>query len=51
MGFIVLGTLAISISLLRPRLPPKKLGPLLDLQALKDLPYFFFLLCMLPIYM
>ncbi|PCH01973.1 Major facilitator superfamily domain, general substrate transporter [Penicillium occitanis (nom. inval.)] len=51
MGFIVLGTLAISISLLRPRLPPKKLGPLLDLQALKDLPYFFFLLSMLFTYM
>lgn len=45
MGFIILITLIAAVSLLRPRLPPKKLGPLIDLQSLKDLPYLFFLLC------
>ncbi|KAH8197775.1 hypothetical protein TruAng_008064 [Truncatella angustata] len=44
MGFIVLGTLAISVSLLRPRLPPKKLGPLVDIESLRDTPYTLFLL-------
>lgn len=51
MGFVVLGTLAISIALLRPRMPPKKLGPLIDLGALKDIPYAFFLASMLFTYM
>ncbi|KAL4862662.1 major facilitator superfamily domain-containing protein [Aspergillus spectabilis] len=46
MGFIILGTLLISIALLKPRMPPKKLGPLIDLHALTDTPYALFLASM-----
>lgn len=35
MGFIVLGTLMISIAVMRTRLPPKKMRSMLDLQAFK----------------
>ncbi|CEJ60329.1 hypothetical protein PMG11_08906 [Penicillium brasilianum] len=46
MGFIMLGVLLISIALLKPRMPPKKLGPLIDLKSLTDTPYAFFLASM-----
>lgn len=45
MGFIMLGVLLISIALLKPRMPPKKLGPLIDVKSLTDTPYAFFLAC------
>ncbi|KAI4129387.1 MAG: hypothetical protein LQ347_003794 [Umbilicaria vellea] len=36
MAFIMLGTLLISISIMKPRLPPRKSGPLINTEALKD---------------
>ncbi|MCJ1247159.1 hypothetical protein MMC30_004371 [Trapelia coarctata] len=44
MAFIMLGTLALAIALLRPRLPPRKSGPFYDLAALKDPAYTSFVL-------
>ncbi|KAL2867851.1 MCT family MFS transporter [Aspergillus lucknowensis] len=39
MAFIMLGTLTLGISLLRPRLPPRKSGPVVDVVAFKDPAY------------
>lgn len=36
MAFIMLGTLLISIAVMKPRLPPRKSGPLINVEALKD---------------
>lgn len=36
MGFIMLGTLALSVALMKPRLPPRKSGPLINVEALRD---------------
>jgi hypothetical protein len=36
LGFVNLGCLAIGLIFLRPRLPPRKSGPLIDVTALKD---------------
>ena len=44
MGFIMLATLSIGISLLRPRLPPRKSGPLVDFAAFKDPAYTTFVI-------
>ncbi|OKP10853.1 hypothetical protein PENSUB_3673 [Penicillium subrubescens] len=39
MAFIMLGTLLIGISVLKPRLPPRKSGPVVDVEAFKDPAY------------
>ncbi|GIJ86428.1 hypothetical protein Asppvi_005317 [Aspergillus pseudoviridinutans] len=39
MAFIMLATLLLGISLLRPRLPPRKSGPVVDLAAFRDPAY------------
>lgn len=36
MAFIMLATLVIPIAIMRPRLPPRKAGPLINVEALKD---------------
>jgi MFS family permease len=36
MAFIMLGTLLISIAVMKPRLPPRKSGPLINVEALRD---------------
>ncbi|KAI1371581.1 putative monocarboxylate permease [Hypoxylon crocopeplum] len=36
MAFIMLGTLLISVAVMKPRLPPRKSGPLIDFASLKD---------------
>lgn len=42
MGFIMLAVGALYCSLLKPRLPPRKSGPLLELSAFKEPPYSLF---------
>jgi MFS family permease len=44
MAFIMLATLGIGIALLRPRLPPRKSGPIIDLAAFKDPAYTSFVI-------
>ena len=39
MGFMMLGVGAIYVPLLKPRLPPRKSGPLLELAAFREPPY------------
>jgi hypothetical protein len=39
MGFVMLGRLLVGAALIRPRLPPRKSGPLLDFAAFKDPAY------------
>jgi predicted MFS family arabinose efflux permease len=39
MGFIMLAVGAVYTSLLRPRLPPRKSGPLFELSAFREVPY------------
>ncbi|KAI9930678.1 hypothetical protein MW887_011433 [Aspergillus wentii] len=39
MGFVMLATLGIGVSLLRPRLPPRRSGPLVDVDAFKEPAY------------
>ncbi|KAI0024611.1 putative monocarboxylate permease [Xylariomycetidae sp. FL0641] len=36
MAFIMLGTLAVAVAVMRPRLPPRKSGPLVDVDALRS---------------
>ncbi|CAI7581360.1 unnamed protein product [Penicillium palitans] len=36
MAFIMLGTLLISVAVMKPRLPPRKSGPLINVEALRD---------------
>ncbi|KAF1936997.1 MFS general substrate transporter [Clathrospora elynae] len=43
MAFMMLAVGACYCSLLRPRLPPRKSGPVLELSAFKELPYSLFL--------
>lgn len=38
-GFINLGCLALALAFMRPRLPPRKAGPLVEMQAFRELPY------------
>lgn len=38
-GFINLACLSMALALMRPRLPPRKSGPLVEWQAFKELPY------------
>jgi MFS family permease len=53
-GFINLTCLAIVLAFMRPRLPPRKSGPLVDLSSFRDVPYVLHLLgvCFLmpPVY-
>ncbi|KAF2844955.1 MFS general substrate transporter [Plenodomus tracheiphilus IPT5] len=44
MGFMMLAVGTFYCSLLRPRLPPRKSGPLLELSAFRELPYSLFLI-------
>ncbi|GAM33426.1 hypothetical protein TCE0_004f00309 [Talaromyces pinophilus] len=44
MAFIMLATLGIGIALLRPRLPPRKSGPIIDVAAFKDPAYTTFVI-------
>ncbi|KAF3402236.1 Riboflavin transporter MCH5 [Talaromyces pinophilus] len=44
MAFIMLAILGIGIALLRPRLPPRKSGPIIDLAAFKDPAYTTFVI-------
>lgn len=39
LGFLNVASLVFCIALMRPRLPPRKTGPLVDWMALKDAPY------------
>lgn len=36
MAFIMLGTLLISVAVMKPRLPPRKSGPLINFESLRD---------------
>ncbi|KAF2724214.1 MFS monocarboxylate transporter-like protein [Polychaeton citri CBS 116435] len=45
-GFIMVATSAVSIAILKPRLPPRKSGPLVELSAFKELPYSLYCLGM-----
>lgn len=38
-GFLNLGMLSIAFVFMRPRLPPRKSGPILELAAFKEPPY------------
>ncbi|KAH9825970.1 aspyridones efflux protein apdF-like [Teratosphaeria destructans] len=54
LGFLNLGLLAIVIALMKPRLPPRTSGPMLDLASFKDIPYTLYVACLFfsmgPIY-
>ena len=39
LGFINVVSLAVVIAFMKPRLPPRKVGPLIDPDAFRDLPY------------
>ncbi|KAH8726189.1 major facilitator superfamily domain-containing protein [Phaeosphaeriaceae sp. PMI808] len=39
LGFINVASLLVVIALMRPRLPPRKVGPLFELEAFRDTPY------------
>ncbi|GAB7342609.1 hypothetical protein MBLNU457_g0780t1 [Dothideomycetes sp. NU457] len=42
LGFLNLACLAVVFTFMRPRLPPRKAGPLLDYESFRDLPYMLF---------
>jgi len=42
LGFLNLGLLAIVVAFMRPRLPPRKSGPLVDFSAFREAPYALF---------
>jgi predicted MFS family arabinose efflux permease len=44
MAFIMLATLLLGISLLKPRLPPRKSGPVVDVAAFRDPAYTTFVI-------
>ncbi|KAK3673304.1 hypothetical protein LTR78_006849 [Recurvomyces mirabilis] len=46
LGFLNLGLLSVVIAFMRPRLPPRRSGPMLELSAFKEGPYAFFVLAM-----
>lgn len=39
LGFVMLGLQAVAFACTKPRLPPRKSGPLIELSAFKELPY------------
>jgi MFS family permease len=44
LGFINLATLAVTVVFMKPRLPPRKTGPIIDWISIKDVPYVLFTL-------
>jgi len=42
LGFLNLACLAVVFTFMRPRLPPRKAGPLLDYESFRDLPFMLF---------
>lgn len=46
LGFIILGTSAVTVAFLKPRLPPRRSGPLVDWEAFKDAPFTIYVLSM-----
>jgi MFS family permease len=50
MAFLMLAVGALYCSLLKPRLPPRKTGPLLELSAFKELPYCLYLVGIFFVY-
>ncbi|KAI8947539.1 major facilitator superfamily domain-containing protein [Xylaria longipes] len=50
MGFLTLGILAIAFTFMRPRLPPRRSGPIIDLGAFKDPNYTGFLISCFFVY-
>ena len=42
LGFVMLGLQSVAISFTKPRIPPRKSGPLLELAAFKEMPYTLF---------
>lgn len=45
MAFIMFGSLMVAIALMRTRLPPRRVGPIVDLGDLKDSAFTMFLIC------
>jgi hypothetical protein len=39
LGFLNVACLSVALAFMRPRLPPRKTGPLIEWEALKDIPY------------
>jgi MFS family permease len=50
-GFIALTTSAVASSFMKARLPPRKLGPIVDWRAFRELPYTLFSISMLLVFM
>ena len=48
LGFVMLALQAISLTLVRTRLPPRRTGPLIEWAAFKELPYTLFAIGSLP---
>ncbi|KAL5463112.1 hypothetical protein PMIN06_001349 [Paraphaeosphaeria minitans] len=51
LGFVNVVCLTVVIAFTKPRLPPRKSGPLWDKDSLKDIPYILFVLgicCLMP---
>jgi nitrate/nitrite transporter NarK len=44
LGFINLATLGATVALMKPRLPPRKSGPIFDWISIKDTPYVLFII-------
>jgi MFS family permease len=44
LGFINLVTLAVTVAFMKPRLPPRKSGPIIDWISIKDTPYVLFII-------
>lgn len=42
LGFLNLGILSLVLTLMKPRLPPRKSGPIIDWSAFKEVPYALF---------
>ena len=50
LGFVMIGTLSVINMFTRPRLPPRRTGPLVEWGALKEIPYVLFSLGMFLIF-
>ncbi|KAF1814914.1 MFS transporter, MCP family, solute carrier family 16, member 10 [Eremomyces bilateralis CBS 781.70] len=44
LAFVNLGCLLVVLAFMRPRLPPRKAGPIIELSSLKDVPFVLFVL-------
>lgn len=51
MGFVMLANMSIILALARTRIPPRKAGPLLELQAFREPPYVLFVCGMFSVYL